>query len=373
MKRTGFALLAALLLLVLAANALAEEAQSAAQSFVVEGQEPEVTEKLRWFVTKYRYTRSTTVSYYDNVYAINHGKWGLTPFDSNVLEEYFVVDTEGYYAVAPIVMDIVDAMRLRLYGGDIGEEGLLYGQYCERIISRNHKEGFSGVHEGIDFIAKSGTPLYAILGGVVTRAGDSNGTVGVYSEEYDITLLYLHCKNILVHRGDEIEAGEQIASEGSKGSGSPYTHVEMRRGRQTTSNKYRDTRLQSDSPYEVMRVALQVEPSGRQAVTYAAALDAQRRVEAAQAAAKAEEERQAAEAERLRLEAEAAAAQAAAEAAAEAERLKAEATPDVPLVDVLPGTTQQGYGFADATPAAAETPALETTPAPEATLPPANP
>lgn len=386
MKTKLFALLAALVL-SLTAPALAEEAAPvpapAGESFVAQDAEPVLTEAYRWFINSYKRMRGVNVVYYDNVYAVNHGEWGLTPFASDVPEEYFVVDTQGYYAIAPLVMDIADAMRVRLYGGDTGALGLLYGQYCERILSIKREEGFSGVHEGIDFISEPGAPLYTILDGVVTRAGDSNGTVGVYSEEYDITLLYLHCEDIAVKRGDEIEAGTLIGYEGKKGSGSAYAHVEMRRGRHTSSSKYRDTKLESDCPYEVMRTALGVQDSGREAVTYAAAQHAQRAAEEQRRIIEEEAAREAAEAERLRLEAEAAAAAAAAQRQAEEEaaRAAAEATPEVKLVDVLPGTQQEGYGFAEETsapettpaPGSEAVPAAGATPAAEATLPPANP
>ena len=325
-----------------------------------------LTTATRWFVNQYNNVRSKNVTYYDDVYAVNHGKYGLTPFSDAVPAEYFVVDEEGYYAVAPIVLDIADAMRTRLYGDDVGELGLLYGQYCDRVRGKKGRVGFSGVHEGIDFIAEPGQPLHAILDGVVTRAGDSNGTVGIYSEEYDITLLYLHCEQISVRRGDEIEAGTQIGVEGSKKSGSPYTHIELRDGRHTSSNPYRNATVESDCPYSVMLVALEVEESGREAVTYAAAQAAERERLAAEEAARMEAARIAAEAERMRLEAEAAAKAAEEERLAmEAAQAAAEATPDVELVDNLPGAAD-GYGFSSTTPSA------QTTPVPEATLPPAN-
>lgn len=301
----------------------------------------QTTTEYRWFVNSYRYTRGRTVTYYDNVYAVNHGEYGLTPFASDVPAEYFVIDAEGTYAVAPIVLDITDAMRERLYGSDIGETAMLYGQYCERIRDKAGRTGFSGIHEGIDFVNERGCELHAILGGEVTRAGDSNGTVGIYSEEYDITLLYLHCEDIEVRRGDKVEAGDVIAKEGKTGSGSSYTHVEMRYTRHTSSSPYRDIVLTSDCPYAVMQTALGVQSSGRQPVTYAALKEAQRMREAAEAAAK---------------------------AAAEVTPTP-EPTPEIPefeLVDALPGTTA-GYGFGDAEP----TP--EPTAVPEATLPPSNP
>ena len=102
----------------------------------------------------------------------------------------------------------------------------------------------------------------------------------------------------------------------------------MRNGRHTTSNPYRNTILESDCPYPVMQAALGVTESGRQPVTAAAVMEAQRMREEAEAAAKAE-----------------------AEAAAKAEE------PEIELIDVLE-TTEEGYGFA------------ETTVVPEATLPP---
>ena len=179
-----------------------------------------VVTEYRWFVNSYKNVRTCKVTYYDNVYAYNHGEWGLTPFDSTVPAEYFVRDEDGNFALAPIVLDITDAMRTALYGSDIGETALYYGQYCDRIRGNGGKVGFSGVHEGIDFICEPGAALHAIIGGEVTRAGDSNGTVGIYNAELDVTVLYLHCEDIAVRRGDVVEAGTPIAVEGNTNSGS---------------------------------------------------------------------------------------------------------------------------------------------------------
>ena len=339
-------LIAALVLLSLLTSfgALAEEtkaAETAAEATLPDG----VVSEYRWFVNSYKYVRTRKVTYYDNVYAYNHGKWGLTPFDSNVPSEYFVRDEDGNFALAPIVLDITDAMREALYGSDIGETALYYGQYCDRIRGRDGKVGFSGVHEGIDFICEPGAALHAILGGEVTRAGDSNGTVGIYNEELGITVLYLHCEKITVRRGQKLEAGTAFAVEGNKKSGSDYTHVEVRAGRHTSSNTYRDINLQSDCPYPVMQAALGVTESGRQPQTMAAVAKAQRMREEAEAAAKAEAE--------------------AAEAAAKAEEESDD--PDVELVDTLPGA-KEGYGFGTEA-----TDAPTPTAVPEATLPPSKP
>ena len=44
----------------------------------------EVTTKYRYFISQYHYIRERKVSYFDNVYAYNHGEYGLTPFASTV-------------------------------------------------------------------------------------------------------------------------------------------------------------------------------------------------------------------------------------------------------------------------------------------------
>lgn len=54
-----------------------------------------VTTKYRYFISQYRYIRERKVSYFDNVYAYNHGEYSLTPFDSTVPEEYFVTDRKS--------------------------------------------------------------------------------------------------------------------------------------------------------------------------------------------------------------------------------------------------------------------------------------
>lgn len=323
-----------LMSLLMTFGAFAEEA--AQETALPEG----VVKEYRWFVNQYKTVRGRTVTYYKDVYAYNHGDWGLTPFDSTVPAEYFVKDEEGTFAIAPIVLDITDAMRNALYGGDHGETALYYGQYCDRIRGTAGRVGFSGVHEGIDFKFEPGAPLHAIIGGEVTRAGDSNGTVAIYNAEMDATLLYLHCEKIEVRRGDVVEAGQQVAVEGNKNSGSDYTHVEMREGRHTTSNTYRDTKVESACPYPYMQKALEVVESGRQPQTAAAVAQAQRMREEAEAAARAE-----------------------AEALAAEEKAEEEA---IELVDQLPGT-KEGFGFGE------ETAEEETAAAPEATLPPSNP
>lgn len=243
-----------------------------------------------------RALREKKVTFYKDVYAYNHSEYVLQPFDAAVPDRFFVKDGTGRYALAPLVLDVVDAMRLKLYGGDIGKVALFYGQYTEKVRSSNKRWGYSGIHEGIDFIAARGQALYAILGGEVLRTGkDKDGTIAIYNEEFNATVLYLHTKDVEVKRGAKIEAGTLIGHEGNKGAGDSYTHIEVRFGRHTSPSPYRNAELESDLPYDFFYRALSVVDSGREPVTAAAVLEAEQMRLAAEAEAqKAREEAEAA-------------------------------------------------------------------------------
>ena len=344
--------------------------------------EVQPTEEYRSFVYKNRVLRDKKVVYYDNVYAVNHGEYLLQPFSADVPAEYFVDDGAGALALSPAVLDVTDAMRRALYGADVGETALYYGQYCEKVRSADGKLGFSGIHEGIDFRNKAGCNVYALLGGEVLKSGkDKDGTVTVYNADYDVAVMYLHVRKVKVKVGDKIEAGALLGCEGDKGAGGAYTHVEVQRGRMKSPHPYRDAQLESDDPYAVMLVALNVPESGREPITArkaaeeaaarkaaeeeaarkAAEEEAARKAaeeEAARKAAEEEEARKAAEEEAARKaaeeeEARKAAEEAARKAAEEAAKPTPEPTPEV--LDELPDDPgDDGYGFADG---AAATPA----------------
>ena len=82
-----------LMSLLMTFGAFAEEA--AQENALPEG----VVKEYRWFVNQYKTVRGRTVTYYKDVYAYNHGNWGLTPFDSTVAAEYFVKDENGTFAI----------------------------------------------------------------------------------------------------------------------------------------------------------------------------------------------------------------------------------------------------------------------------------
>jgi len=86
-------------------------------------------------------------------------------------------------------------------------------------------------HKGIDIAAKSGTPIYAVLDGVVVFSGVQSGYGNVIVIEHPdfVMTVYAHNDRNLVALGDEVKKGQQIAEVGNTGkSTGPHLHFEYR-------------------------------------------------------------------------------------------------------------------------------------------------
>ncbi len=85
-------------------------------------------------------------------------------------------------------------------------------------------------HSGIDFAGRKGTPILAAAGGVVVKAG-KNGRYGNMVEidhKNGYHTRYGHASEILVHVGDVVKKGQEIAKMGSTGrSTGPHLHFEV--------------------------------------------------------------------------------------------------------------------------------------------------
>ncbi len=87
------------------------------------------------------------------------------------------------------------------------------------------------LHKGIDIAAPVGTPVVAAAAGVVITAGWNSGGYGnmveIQHPDGSVTL-YAHNSRILVHEGQEVAQGQQIADMGSTGySTGPHSHFEV--------------------------------------------------------------------------------------------------------------------------------------------------
>jgi len=98
----------------------------------------------------------------------------------------------------------------------------------------------SGTHNGVDFRASQGTPVKAMLGGVVEGSGNTDEQRGCYSygrwilikHGNGLTSIYSHLSASIVHSGEKVETGQVIGYSGGYpgvfGSGystGPHLHV----------------------------------------------------------------------------------------------------------------------------------------------------
>ena len=85
-------------------------------------------------------------------------------------------------------------------------------------------------HEGIDVTAPMGTPIEAPAGGVVTAVGWETGygnTVEI-DHGFGLTTKYAHTSKVLVHAGQHVKRGQQIALVGNTGLATgPHLHYEV--------------------------------------------------------------------------------------------------------------------------------------------------
>ena len=85
-------------------------------------------------------------------------------------------------------------------------------------------------HEGMDFAAETGTPVYATGNGKVAEAGwkQGYGNSVLINHGYGYQTRYAHMSKILVRPGQEIKRGEEIGLVGSTGkSTGPHLHYEV--------------------------------------------------------------------------------------------------------------------------------------------------
>ncbi|MBI5493316.1 MAG: M23 family metallopeptidase [Deltaproteobacteria bacterium] len=86
------------------------------------------------------------------------------------------------------------------------------------------------MHKGMDIANRIGTPIVASADGIVVAAGPDPGlgmTV-VISHGYGIKTVYGHLDKVLVHAGQKVKRGLEIATMGNTGrSTGPHLHYEV--------------------------------------------------------------------------------------------------------------------------------------------------
>ena len=83
---------------------------------------------------------------------------------------------------------------------------------------------------GLDFAASEGTPIKAMLSGVVTLAEPNlyftGGTI-IFDHGHGISTLYMHMKDLNVKKGQKVKKGQVIGTVGKTGR-STGPHLDIR-------------------------------------------------------------------------------------------------------------------------------------------------
>jgi len=107
------------------------------------------------------------------------------------------------------------------------ENAIITGVYgSQRILNGKPK----WPHYGIDFAAKEGTEIKAMLDGVVTLAEPdlfyTGGTL-IFDHGHGVSTLYMHMKTLKVKKGQKVKQGDIIGTVGSTGR-STGAHLDIR-------------------------------------------------------------------------------------------------------------------------------------------------
>ena len=145
-------------------------------------------------------------------------------------------------AVAPMGKTAAGAMSGTVHGHEVeafGPSGLAGQKIYDPITAQSLGGGLGGtsakfgphMHEGIDLMARVGSPVYASRSGTIVRAPRSGGGLdqvltikhddGTYSR-------YLHQGPASVKEGDLVRGGQPIGTSGYRNA--PHTHFEMWHG-----------------------------------------------------------------------------------------------------------------------------------------------
>jgi murein DD-endopeptidase MepM/ murein hydrolase activator NlpD len=109
---------------------------------------------------------------------------------------------------------------------DVGYNSSSFGRRVDPFTGR------TAFHEGLDFTAAVGTPIYAAAGGVVTVSEHmpDYGKIIKISHGSGLETRYAHASELLVKVGEVVKKGQVIAKVGSTGrSTGPHLHFEVRR------------------------------------------------------------------------------------------------------------------------------------------------
>ena len=112
---------------------------------------------------------------------------------------------------------------------------LKYASVTSGYGLRNHPVlDYPRNHNGVDYHAPSGTPVWAVSDGTVTRAGwdEGGGNIVCIKHMMSFESCYMHLSKILVKNGQKVPQKTVIAESGNTGkyTTGPHLHFGMKRG-----------------------------------------------------------------------------------------------------------------------------------------------
>ena len=139
------------------------------------------------------------------------------------ISDYYMTDTSGWF----VNNDIRGASPFRLTAG---------------YMAPAYKAKFGSTHYGVDYGAKTGTPIPSPVDGQVVEVGfnSSAGNYAVVQDGSGRRHTFAHMSKVLVKRGDYVSAGEDLGLVGATGMATgPHVHYAVKEnGRPVNPNTW---------------------------------------------------------------------------------------------------------------------------------------
>lgn len=137
-------------------------------------------------------------------------------FESYTAIEKLISNQENKLASIPAIQPVSNKELTRIASG--------FGLRIHPIY------GIAKMHNGLDFTAPQGTPIYATGDGTVTTAGLGTGTGNhvIINHGYGYETVYMHMVKIKSRVGQKVQRGEVIGWVGNTGASTgPHCHYEV--------------------------------------------------------------------------------------------------------------------------------------------------
>lgn len=135
---------------------------------------------------------------------------------------------EGAEGISPFPMKLRTHDNSRPTVGSVG----LFG--ARRDLTA---PGLIRLHEGVDLLAPTGTPVFSVQHGTVISAGATSVLIE-HTRGFRYFTFYQHVQNIVVGVGQPIDQGERIAEVGTFTARDTHLHFEIRYPFDRTSSDY---------------------------------------------------------------------------------------------------------------------------------------